>query len=278
GVVLVGAGVVRQHGGCRLGRGVLGVDTHLGVVDRVRVGLCGLFRVGLTGAAGPHGLGRRTSGDGLDGVGYGPVLGGGAAVGEHTDDVSTGGLSDLHDLRNQRHPILHPLGGPKAFRRLDAPIQAWRSARVKPLVCLEHQNEEREEKPQMARPEPLYIRPANWVRQQIRDGVLAPGMSAPTERELAKQFGISRDTAGRSLELLVSEGLLTPGNARAGRRVRNTRVLPIHASRSEQMERRLSAGVDAWVSDTQDAGREPGQTIDVSVVQATEEVATWLEI
>jgi|GEM_PF-597646 len=130
----------------------------------------------------------------------------------------------------------------------------------------------------MARPEPLYIRPANWVRQQIRDGVLAPGMSAPTERELAKQFGVSRDTAGRSLELLVSEGLLTPGNARAGRRVRNTRVLPVHASRSEQMERRLSSGVDAWVSDTQEAGREPGQTIDVSVVQASEEVAAWLEI
>src|SRR5699024_11166544 len=96
GVVLVGAGVVRQHGGCRLGRGVRGVGTPLGVGGRVRVGLCGLFRVGLTGAAGPHGLGRRTSGDGLDGVGYGPVLGGGAAVGEHTDDVSTGGLSDLH--------------------------------------------------------------------------------------------------------------------------------------------------------------------------------------
>src|SRR5699024_11312856 len=71
-----------------LGAGVLGVDGHLGVVFGAGVGLCGLFRVGLTGAAGPHGLGRRTSGDGLDGVGYGPVLGGGAAVGEHTDDSS----------------------------------------------------------------------------------------------------------------------------------------------------------------------------------------------
>lgn len=130
----------------------------------------------------------------------------------------------------------------------------------------------------MARPEPLYIRPANWVRQQIREGQLAPGASAPTERDLAKKFGISRDTAGRSLELLVSEGLLTPGNTRAGRKVRNTRVLPIHASHSEQMERRRSAGVDAWVSDTQEAGREPGQVIDVRVVQATEEIARWLEI
>src|SRR5699024_4915667 len=104
--VLVVAGVVRGDPVAVLGAGVLGVDGHGRVVDRVRVGLCGLFRVGLTGAAGPHGLGRGTSGDGLDGVGYGPVLGGGAAVGEHTDDVSTGGLRDLHDLRNQRHPML----------------------------------------------------------------------------------------------------------------------------------------------------------------------------
>ena len=130
----------------------------------------------------------------------------------------------------------------------------------------------------MARREPMYIRPANWVRQQIRDGQLLPGMPAPTERDLAKKFNVSRDTAGRSLELLVSEGLLTPGNTRAGRRVRNTRVLSIHASRSEQMERRRSAGVDAWVADTREAGYEPGQTIDVHVVQATEEIARWLEI
>lgn len=130
----------------------------------------------------------------------------------------------------------------------------------------------------MARAEPMYIRPANWVRQQIREGSLVPGSPAPTERDLAKMFGVSRDTAGRSLELLVSEGLLTPGNTRAGRKVRNTRVLPIHASRSEQMERRTSAGVDAWVTDTQEAGRTPGQTIDVSVVHADDDIAQWLEV
>jgi len=124
----------------------------------------------------------------------------------------------------------------------------------------------------------MYIRPANWVRNQIRDNKLSPGETAPTERELAKKFEVSRDTAGRALELLVSEGLLTPGNSRAGRRVRDTRVLPIYASHSEQLERRRSAGVDSWVADTTDAGREPGQSIDVSVVHAPSEIAQWLEI
>src|SRR5699024_4790056 len=103
---LVVAGVVRGDPVAVLGAGVLGVDGHLGVVDRAGVGLCGLFRVGLTGAAGPHGLGRRTSGDGLDGVGYGPVLGGSAAVGEQTDVVGGGGTGDLGDLHKLGHLLL----------------------------------------------------------------------------------------------------------------------------------------------------------------------------
>src|SRR5699024_8905559 len=111
--VLVVAGVVRGDPVAVLGAGVLGVDGHLGVVFGAGVGLCrGLG--GCTGvcpdpgdlggaACGEHELVGVAAGDGVDGVGDGPVLGGGAAVGEHTDDVSTGGLSDLHDLRNQRH-------------------------------------------------------------------------------------------------------------------------------------------------------------------------------
>src|SRR5699024_451348 len=104
-----------------------------------------------------------------------------------TSVVVTPAISATCTNNDIRAPFLE---APKALSALDAPIQARRSAGVKSLVPLGHPNKEREEKPQMARPEPLYIRPANWVRQQIRDGVLAPGMSAPTERELAKQFGV----------------------------------------------------------------------------------------
>ncbi|TMZ66847.1 GntR family transcriptional regulator, partial [Klebsiella pneumoniae] len=113
---------------------------------------------------------------------------------------------------------------------------------------------------------------------QIRSGELQPGETLQAERTLAERWGISRGTAVRALDALVAEGLVTPGNTRAGRKVRDMRVLPIHASLTEQMERRKAAGVDAWVADTQDVGRTPGQSIDVGVVQADEEIVRWLEV
>src|SRR5690625_7878422 len=81
--------------------------------------------------------------------------------------------------------MLHSLGGTNAFRRLDAPIQAWRSTRVKPLVPLGHPNEEREEKSQMARTEPLKERSANWRRRQNREGGLAARRAAAHATEQA---------------------------------------------------------------------------------------------
>lgn len=130
----------------------------------------------------------------------------------------------------------------------------------------------------MGRTEPLYMKVAAAVRDRVRTGDLAPGDHTPTDRDLAAEHEVGRATAARALDLLVSEGLVTPGLGRAGRRVRDTRVLPIHASRTENMERRRSAGVDAWVADTKEAGREPSQSIDVSVVHAGPDVARWLEL
>jgi len=125
---------------------------------------------------------------------------------------------------------------------------------------------------------PLYKDIAARVRERIRSGELAPGQPTPTDRELAAECGVGRATASRALDVLVQEGLVSPGNTRAGRRVRDTRVLTVHASRTEQMERRRSAGVDAWVTDVKEAGRTPGQTIDVSVVHASADIAEFLEL
>ncbi|MGI5122737.1 GntR family transcriptional regulator [Marinactinospora thermotolerans] len=131
----------------------------------------------------------------------------------------------------------------------------------------------------MARTDPpLYMQVAEALRERIRTGDLAPGDLLPTERDLAAQRKISRATAVRALEMLVSEGLVTTGNTRAGRRVRDLRILPVHASQTERVERRRAAGVDAWVADTRDAGRAPGQTIDVGVVTADAEIAAALQV
>src|SRR5699024_11185494 len=114
--VLGVAGVVRGDPVAVLGAGVLGVDGHLGVVDRAGVGLCRGFG-GCAGvcpdpgdlggaACGEHELVGVAAGDLLDGVGDGPVGLGGAAVGEHTDDVGGGGTGDLGNLHKLGHPML----------------------------------------------------------------------------------------------------------------------------------------------------------------------------
>lgn len=125
---------------------------------------------------------------------------------------------------------------------------------------------------------PLYAQIAEHLRGKIRTGELQPGDLMPTERDLAAERGISRSTAVRALETLVSEGLVSAGQGRAGRRVRDLRVMRIHASLSERLDRRLGAGTDAWVTDTTESGRLPGQTVDVGVVSASPEIARLLDV
>ncbi|WP_073381657.1 GntR family transcriptional regulator [Nocardiopsis flavescens] len=128
------------------------------------------------------------------------------------------------------------------------------------------------------RESPLYAQVAEQLREQIRSGQLAPEDEVPTERDLASKHGVSRGTAVKALEQLVTEGLVTPGNTRAGRRVRDLRILPIHVSRSERIDHRKAAGVDAWVSDSQEHNRVPDQHIDVGIVHADKEIARHLAI
>lgn len=63
----------------------------------------------------------------------------------------------------------------------------------------------------MINPQPggtLYEQLAARLRKQILDGVLRPGQVAPSERSLADEHGIGRQTAGKAMQLLRSEGLL----------------------------------------------------------------------
>jgi GntR family transcriptional regulator len=50
---------------------------------------------------------------------------------------------------------------------------------------------------------------ASAVRKQITDGALPPGAPAPSITVLAEEFGLSRGTCRKALQLLESEHLLT---------------------------------------------------------------------
>jgi 8-oxo-dGTP diphosphatase len=46
------------------------------------------------------------------------------------------------------------------------------------------------------------------LRKQIKNNTFGPGDRLPTEESLAKQFGVSRVTTNRALNMLVNEGLV----------------------------------------------------------------------
>jgi GntR family transcriptional regulator len=129
--------------------------------------------------------------------------------------------------------------------------------------------------------QPLWEDVADGLRSSIASGEYKPGETLPSEKELAGQYEVSRDTVRRALGRLTQQGLLTPGRGRLGRQVRTSRKLTYYADLSESQERidaRREAGVDAWVADVRDQGAAAAQAISVAVEAAGPRVAALLEI
>ena len=70
-------------------------------------------------------------------------------------------------------------------------------------------------------PVPLYYQIANLLQARIFTGARAPGSLLGTEKELACEFGVSRITVRKAIEILHRDGLLEP------RRGRGTFVAPV---------------------------------------------------
>jgi DNA-binding transcriptional MocR family regulator len=64
---------------------------------------------------------------------------------------------------------------------------------------------------------PKYLRAADLVREQIADGTLRPGQSAPSGAALSRLTGYSTLTCRRALRALVADGVLIPGPSRSAR-------------------------------------------------------------
>jgi GntR family transcriptional regulator len=63
-------------------------------------------------------------------------------------------------------------------------------------------------------PEPLWLRAAETIREQVSEGALRPGSRLPPERDLCRRLDISRVTLRRALLQLVDEGVLRPSHGR----------------------------------------------------------------
>lgn len=58
------------------------------------------------------------------------------------------------------------------------------------------------------RPEPLHLRVASLIAQQIDRGVLGPGDRLPKEQELAAQFNVGRNVIREAIACLRADGVL----------------------------------------------------------------------
>ncbi|MFF7193072.1 GntR family transcriptional regulator [Streptomyces sp. NPDC008079] len=123
---------------------------------------------------------------------------------------------------------------------------------------------------------PLYMQLADRLRVKIGTEI-APGDKLPSERALSETYAASRNTVRLGLQRLVSEGLISPSQGR-GYIVNRQDVLVYNASKSEEKNRRLSAGVDAWVQDIREQGRNPSQQITVGIEKANPLIAGKLNL
>jgi GntR family transcriptional regulator len=112
------------------------------------------------------------------------------------------------------------------------------------------------------------------LRQQIADGTLAPGAKLPTEAQLTDEYGVTRGTVRAALDILVNEGLIVSKRP-VGYFVRERKPM-VFRPQAEFRPRPYTPEMDAFM--TEHHGRDPEQTIEVSIVEPTAEVAKRLQL
>ncbi|MGW7514619.1 GntR family transcriptional regulator [Streptomyces sp. NPDC054796] len=122
---------------------------------------------------------------------------------------------------------------------------------------------------------PLYRQVADAIRAEIAGGTYPPGTKLPSERALCERFDAARNTVRMGLNVLVTEGLISPGQGR-GYEVRSEEVFVLNASRSENLT--LPQEGDSYTTDAKRAGRHPHQEFRVEIVTVPTEVAERLRI
>jgi GntR family transcriptional regulator len=123
---------------------------------------------------------------------------------------------------------------------------------------------------------PAYQRIAATYRNKIASGELVPGDQLPTEHEIADEFGVVRQTVRGGLAVLINEGLIVAQRPH-GHFVRQRGYMTYRPQaeshpppETPEMERVCQ----------QNAGEEhhPSESVEVSLVEATAEIAPRLEI
>jgi GntR family transcriptional regulator len=126
--------------------------------------------------------------------------------------------------------------------------------------------------------EPITQRITADLRRQIQERILGPGALLPSETEVAREYGVSRQTARSALQALEHEGLVVV-RPRRGRVVRSSQRLRWHLSEFERPDHTLLATSDAWETDIERQGHDPTrQDLEVARITPPEAVASRLNM
>ena len=104
--------------------------------------------------------------------------------------------------------------------------------------------------------EPITQQITTDLRRQIQEGTLVPGALLPSEPEVARAYGVSRQTARTALQALEREGLVVV-RPRRGRIVRSSQRLRWHLSEFERPDQTILTTSDAWETDIESQGHDP---------------------
>lgn len=114
------------------------------------------------------------------------------------------------------------------------------------------------------------------LRSKIEDGSLGPGALLPSETEVAREHGVSRQTARTALQILEQEGLAMV-RPRRGRIVRSRERLYWRLSEFELPENTGLVSSDAWEADIEAQGHDPTrQDLTVETIHPPAKVAEKL--
>lgn len=117
---------------------------------------------------------------------------------------------------------------------------------------------------------------ADDLRTQIHEGQLAEGARLPTLVELTKRYDVAPGTVREALSTLINEGLIQARRPH-GTFVRRRRRME-YRPQSDLVPRPEGVVRDGFLTDQEDAGRSPSQTIEVAIVQPPQEVADLLRL
>jgi len=104
--------------------------------------------------------------------------------------------------------------------------------------------------------QPASRRLAQELRQQIVDGTLQPGAQVPSERVLAAEHGVARNTAREAIRLLADEGLVTARHGK-GAFVRERPRLMRFGSERYSHRLREETGLSPYRAEVIRQGRTP---------------------